>query len=199
MAESTLLEGGARPSRRARATTPSPSREAVVQPRLLKWRDQKQDAARSIRPSTRCERKRTRPASPAQRLADGVLYSQIWSKVRQNWALPQSILADKNLEAILDVRVLRRQVTGDPLRDAAETVSNQVGIPGIRKWGRLAPPLRPGFRFERGLGIRFTPPITAGNRQVEGCGPRVQRLKNKSPFLPFRKRGRRGSSSMKDC
>jgi TolA protein len=39
-------------------------------------------------------------------------YAQIWSKVRQNWALPQSILADKNLEAILDVRVLRNgQVT----------------------------------------------------------------------------------------
>ena len=39
-------------------------------------------------------------------------YTQIWSKVRQNWALPQSILADKNLEAVLDVRVLRNgQVT----------------------------------------------------------------------------------------
>jgi colicin import membrane protein len=39
-------------------------------------------------------------------------YAQIWSKVRQNWALPPSIVAEKNLEVIIDVRVLRSgQVT----------------------------------------------------------------------------------------
>jgi TolA protein len=84
-------------------------------------------------------------------------YAQIWSKVRQNWALPQSILADKNLEAIVDVTVLRNgQVTNIAFeKRSGNSYFDQSAYRAIRKSDPF-PPL-PAWIQDSSveLGIRF--------------------------------------------
>jgi len=84
-------------------------------------------------------------------------YAQIWSRVRQNWALPQSILADKNLEAVLDVRVLRNgQVTEIRFeKRSGNSYFDQSAYRAIRKSDPF-PPL-PSWIQDASvdLGIRF--------------------------------------------
>ncbi|HET6491127.1 MAG TPA: TonB family protein [Syntrophales bacterium] len=84
-------------------------------------------------------------------------YSQIWSKVRQNWALPQSILADKNLEAVLDVTVLRNgQVTNIAFeKRSGNSYFDQSAYRAIRKSDPF-PPL-PAWIQDSSveLGIKF--------------------------------------------
>lgn len=36
-----------------------------------------------------------------------VYYSMIWSRIKEQWALPRGILPDNNLEAIIDAKILR--------------------------------------------------------------------------------------------
>jgi len=84
-------------------------------------------------------------------------YSQIWSRVRQNWALPQSILADRNLEAILDVRVLRSgQVTEIRFeKRSGNSYFDQSAYRAIRKADPF-PPLPSWIQDSSvDLGIRF--------------------------------------------
>jgi colicin import membrane protein len=84
-------------------------------------------------------------------------YAQIWSKVRQNWALPQSILADKNLEAILDVRVLRSGEVADIRfeKRSGNSYFDQSAYRAIRKSDPL-PPLPSWIQDSSvDLGIRF--------------------------------------------
>jgi TonB family protein len=84
-------------------------------------------------------------------------YAQIWSKVRQNWALPSSILADKNLEAILDVTVLRSgQVTNISFeKRSGNSYFDQSAYRAIRKSDPF-PPL-PAWIQDSSveLGIKF--------------------------------------------
>ena len=84
-------------------------------------------------------------------------YAQIWSKVRQNWALPQSILADRNLEAILDVRVLRSGEVADIRfeKRSGNSYFDQSAYRAIRKSDPL-PPLPSWIQDSSvDLGIRF--------------------------------------------
>jgi TonB family protein len=84
-------------------------------------------------------------------------YTQIWSKVRQNWALPSSILADKNLEAIVDVTVLRSgQVTNITFeKRSGNSYFDQSAYRAIRKSDPF-PPLPTWIQDSSvELGIRF--------------------------------------------
>ena len=84
-------------------------------------------------------------------------YAQIWSRVRQNWALPQSILADRNLEAVLDVRVLRSgQVTEIRFeKRSGNSYFDQSAYRAIRKSDPF-PPLPSWIQDSSvDLGIRF--------------------------------------------
>jgi TonB family protein len=36
-----------------------------------------------------------------------VYYSIVWSKIKEQWVLPQGIVADENLEAVIDAKILR--------------------------------------------------------------------------------------------
>jgi len=84
-------------------------------------------------------------------------YAQIWSKVRQNWALPPSILADKNLEAVIDVTVLRSgQVTSISFeKRSGNSYFDQSAYRAIRKSDPF-PPLPAWIQNSSvELGIRF--------------------------------------------
>ncbi len=84
-------------------------------------------------------------------------YAQIWSKVRQNWALPSSILADKNLEAVIDVTVLRSgQVTNISFeKRSGNSFFDQSAYRAIRKADPF-PPLPTWIQSSSvDLGIRF--------------------------------------------
>jgi colicin import membrane protein len=125
----------------------------------------KQDAARlnraidEMRKKAESEEAGGRPFSGQGNTASlmSQYYAQIWSKVRQNWALPSSILADKNLEAVIDVTVLRNgQVTNISFeKRSGNSYFDQSAYRAIRKSDPF-PPL-PAWIQDSSveLGIRF--------------------------------------------
>lgn len=49
----------------------------------------------------------TSPGSTEMSMRMKVYYSLLWSRIREQWVLPQGILPDDNLEAIIDAKILR--------------------------------------------------------------------------------------------
>ena len=86
-----------------------------------------------------------------------VYYSVVWSMIKEKWALPEGILPDENLEAILEAKILRNGSVSHLSfeKNSGNRYFDESAIKAIKKAGPF-PPL-PEWLDERyiDLGIRF--------------------------------------------
>lgn len=86
-----------------------------------------------------------------------VYYSVIWSKIREQWVLPEGILNDEVRVAVIGLKILRNGVIGDIVfeKSSGNTYFDESALKAIRKAGPF-PPLPEWLNanvFE--VGIRF--------------------------------------------
>jgi TonB family protein len=86
-----------------------------------------------------------------------VYYSVVWSMIKEKWALPEGILPDDNLEAIIEAKILRNGSVSHLSfeKNSGNRYFDESAIKAIKKAGPF-PPL-PEWLDERyiDLGIRF--------------------------------------------
>ncbi|TFG37701.1 MAG: TonB C-terminal domain-containing protein [Syntrophobacterales bacterium] len=70
-----------------------------------------------------------------------VYYSLVWSKVRENWALPEGILHDDNLVAVIGVKILRNGNVAeiDFEKKSGNRYFDESAVKAIRKAGPFPP------------------------------------------------------------
>jgi colicin import membrane protein len=105
------------------------------------------------------------PASPAvasrgdaqMNMKMRVYYSLVWSKVRQNWALPEGILHDDNLVAVIGAKILRNGNVAeiDFEKKSGNRYFDESAVKAIRKAAPF-PPLPEWFKESYiEVGVRF--------------------------------------------
>ena len=86
-----------------------------------------------------------------------VYYSVIWSKIREQWALPEGILSQDNFEAIIAVKILRNGVVADLdfEKRSGNKYFDESALKAVKK-GSPFPPLPEWMRESNiEVGIRF--------------------------------------------